>query len=109
MCPIIAGDRVHRASSRSKASERDTSTPTSDERLLTTIASNLGVALENARLFDETKRLLGEDDQPNAELAIVNEIRSALAKKLDYESIIDLVGDQIQPCSRLPGPEHRDL
>ena len=34
-----------------------------DERLLSTIASNLGVALENARLFDETKRLLEETDE----------------------------------------------
>ena len=38
------------------------------------LASSMGVALENARLFDETKRLLGETDERAAELAIVNEI-----------------------------------
>ena len=31
-----------------------------DERLLVTLATSMGVALENARLFDETKRLLTE-------------------------------------------------
>ena len=34
-----------------------------DERLLTTLATSMGVALENARLFGETKRLLTETDQ----------------------------------------------
>ena len=66
-----------------------------DERLLSTIASNLGVALENARLFDETKRLLAQTEQRNAELAVVNEISAALAKKLDYDAIIDAVGDKL--------------
>ena len=64
----------------------------SDVRLLSTVASSMGVALENARLFDETKRLLAETDQRAAELAIVNEIGSALAKQLEFEAIIELIG-----------------
>ena len=40
----------------------------------------MGVALENARLFDETKRLLAETEQRNAELAVINEIGEALAR-----------------------------
>src|SRR6185312_5128235 len=39
-----------------------------DERLLSTLASSMGVALENARLFGETKRLLAEADERAAEL-----------------------------------------
>ncbi len=66
-----------------------------DERLLSTIASSMGVALENARLFDETKRLLAETDERAAELAIVNEIGSALAKQLEFAAIIDLIGQRI--------------
>ena len=54
-----------------------------DERLLNTLSASLGVALENARLFDETKRLLTETDARAAELAVVNEIGSALAEQLD--------------------------
>ena len=46
-----------------------------DERLLSTLAASMGVALENARLFDETKRLLAETNARAAELAVVNEIR----------------------------------
>ncbi len=33
-------------------------------RLLTTISATLGAALENARLFDETQRLLKETERP---------------------------------------------
>ena len=38
------------------------------ERLLSTLATNMGVALDNARLFEETKRLLEEADARAAEL-----------------------------------------
>ena len=68
----------------------------SDERLVATIASNLGVALENARLFEETRRLLAETEQRNAELAVINEIGEALAKQLDFQGIIDAVGERIR-------------
>ena len=55
----------------------------------------MGVALENARLFDETKRLLAETEQRAAELAVINEIGAALAKQLDFEAIIELVGERV--------------
>jgi GAF domain-containing protein/CheY-like chemotaxis protein len=67
----------------------------SDERLVSTIASSMGVALENARLFDETKRLLAETEQRSAELSVVNEIGEALAKQLDFDAIIELVGERL--------------
>ena len=67
-----------------------------DERLVSTVASSMGVALANARLFDETKRLLAETDQRAAELALVNEIGSALAKQLDFDAIIELVGERVR-------------
>ena len=65
-------------------------------RLLTTLASSLSVALENARLFDETKRLLAETDQRAAELAIINSVQQGLAEQLDMQAMYDLVGDKIQ-------------
>ena len=64
-------------------------------RLLTTLASSLSVALENVRLFDETKRLLAETEQRNAELAVVNEIGTRLGNQLDFSAIIDAVGDRV--------------
>ena len=67
-----------------------------DERLLATLATSMGVALENARLFDETKRLLTETDERAAELAIINGVQQGLATKLDMQAMYDLVGDKIQ-------------
>ena len=54
------------------------------------------VALENARLFDETKRLLSETNERAAELALINDVQHGLAQKLDRQSMYDLVGDRIQ-------------
>jgi PAS domain S-box-containing protein len=68
----------------------------SDVRLLSTLAASLGTALENARLFDETQRLLKETEQRNAELAIINSVQAALAAELDIQGIYDVVGDKIQ-------------
>ena len=67
-----------------------------DARLLATIATSMGVALENARLFDETKRLLGEADERAAELTVINEIGEALARQLEFDAIIQLVGERVR-------------
>ena len=68
----------------------------SEVRLLSTVAASMGVALENARLFDETKRLLAETEQRAAELAVINSIQEGLAAELDFQAIIDLVGDKLR-------------
>ena len=56
----------------------------------------MSVALENARLFDETQRLLKETEQRAAELAIINSVQAGLAAELDIQGIYDLVGDKIR-------------
>ena len=91
--PITASDRVLGLISIERVPRHAFNE--SDERLLSTIASSMGVALENARLFDETKRLLTETEQRNAELAVINEIGDALAKELDFQGIVDAVGDRV--------------
>ncbi|MBN1453428.1 MAG: GAF domain-containing protein [Anaerolineales bacterium] len=68
----------------------------SDVRLLSTIAASMGVALENARLFEETQRLLKETEERNAELAIITSVQQGLASKLEIQAIYDLVGDKIR-------------
>jgi len=65
-------------------------------RLLTTVAASMGVALENARLFDETQRLLKETEQRAAELAVINSIQQGVAAELDFQAIVDLVGDKLR-------------
>ncbi|HSS35725.1 MAG TPA: GAF domain-containing protein, partial [Patescibacteria group bacterium] len=92
--PILAGDQVIGVINLENQA-RD-AYDEADVRLLATLASSMGVALENARLFDETKRLLAETDQRAAELAVVNEIGLALAKQLDFQSIIELVGERVR-------------
>jgi GAF domain-containing protein/DNA-binding response OmpR family regulator len=92
--PILAGDRI--LGVIDLESLRQHAFTEADERLLGTLAASLGVALENARLFDETKRLLAETDQRAAELAVVNEIGQALARQLDFDAIIELVGERLR-------------
>ncbi|MBK7110012.1 MAG: GAF domain-containing protein [Bacteroidetes bacterium] len=72
-----------------------------DGQLLLTLASNMGVALENARLFEETSRLLNETQQRNAELAILNGIQEGLVEELNFNSIINLVGDKFREALKL--------
>ena len=91
--PILSGDRVTGVVALEQL-EKD-AFGESDERLLSTLASSMGVALENARLFDETKRLLTESTERAAELAVINEIGGALAEQLEFQSIIDLVGQRV--------------
>ena len=68
----------------------------SDLRLLTTLASSMSVALENARLFDETNRLLVESQQQAAEMATVNTVGQALTSELELEALIDIIGEQVR-------------
>ena len=93
--PIIGSDRVI-GSIAVENFEREYAFGESDIRLLTTVASSMGVALENARLFDETERLLKETEQRNAELAVINSIQQGVAAKLDFQAIVDLVGDKLR-------------
>src|SRR5207302_10197562 len=76
--------------------EREDAFGEAEVRLLSTVAASMGVALENARLFDETQRLLKETEQRNAELAIINSVQAALAAELNIQGIYDAVGDTVR-------------
>ncbi len=92
--PIVTGDRV--LGLLALESTEPYAFDDADERLLATVASSMGVALENARLFDETKRLLTETGERNAELAVINEIGQALSRQLEFDAIIHLVGERVR-------------
>ncbi|MCX6081918.1 MAG: GAF domain-containing protein [Chloroflexi bacterium] len=92
--PIGVGDFV--AGVVSVQSYQQNAFDEAEVRLLSTLASSLGVALENARLFDETQRLLNITEERAAELAVINSVQAALAAKLDMQAIYDAVGDKIQ-------------
>jgi hypothetical protein len=57
---------------------------------------SMSVAIENARLFDETQRLLKITEDRAAELAIINSVQAALAAELNIQGIYDAVGDKIR-------------
>ena len=93
--PIVGGDRVI-GSILIENHEREHAYADADVRLLTTVAASMGVALENARLFDETQRLLKETEQRATELAVINSVQQGVAAELDFQAIIDLVGDKLR-------------
>ncbi|HEY2627530.1 MAG TPA: GAF domain-containing protein, partial [Usitatibacter sp.] len=93
--PIVGGDRVL-GSIIIESFEKEDAFGESEIRLLQTVAASMGVALENARLFNETQRLLKETEQRNAELAVINSIQQGMAGSLDFQGIVDLVGDKLR-------------
>jgi len=93
--PLIIGDKITSYVSLQNV-DKENAFSESDIRLLETLANSMSVALENARLFDETNRLLKETEQRTAELALINSVQEGLVREMDIQSIYDLVGDRVQ-------------
>ena len=92
--PMIVGDQVTGILSLQNV-DYENAFDESDVRLLQTLAASMSVALENARLFDETQRLLMETKQRATELHIINSVQEELAQKLNMASIYKLVGEKL--------------
>ncbi|MEM8559939.1 MAG: GAF domain-containing protein, partial [Bacteroidota bacterium] len=60
-----------------------------DLRLLTTLTNSMSVALENARLFAESR-------QQAVELDTVNRVSRALNAQLDFDALVHLVGERMR-------------
>jgi len=93
--PIFAAERMLGFISLENM-DRENAFGEADVRLLSTVAASMGVALENARLFDETQRLLKETERRSSELAVINSIQQGMAKDLNFQAIVDLVGDKLR-------------
>jgi PAS domain S-box-containing protein len=85
--PLVTGGRANGVIALDNF-DREHAFTEADQRLLTTLAGSLSVALENARLVHETR-------QRNAELALINSVQEALAGELEMQAIYDVVGDKI--------------
>ena len=72
-----------------------------DEELLAFVAEHIGSALARTKAVADLR-------ERNAELAVVNEIGAALAKQLDFQGIVDAVGDRAGRDLRQRGHVHRD-
>jgi PAS domain S-box-containing protein len=68
----------------------------SDVRLLETLANSMSIALENARLFDETQHLLEETELRAAELATINAVGQALVAESELEAVIEMIGEKMR-------------
>ena len=86
--PLVMGGRATGVISLENF-DREHAFDDADVRLLTTLASSLSVALENARLVHETR-------QRNAELALINSVQEALVGELELDAIYESVGDRLR-------------
>ena len=93
--PMISGGEVKGMISLQDL-DKENAFSDSDISLLTTLANSMSVALESARRFDETNRLLKETEQRTAELAVINSVQEGLAREMDIQGIYNLVGHRIQ-------------
>jgi K+-sensing histidine kinase KdpD/DNA-binding response OmpR family regulator len=93
--PMIVGDVVKGSVSLQNV-DKENAFSESDMRLLTTLTNSMSVALENARLFDETTHLLADAKQRASELTTVNNISKALASQLNPNELIKFVGDELR-------------
>jgi GAF domain-containing protein/signal transduction histidine kinase len=80
--PLIAKDKVLGTLDISTRKERPFTSK--DVQLLSSIGSQLGVAIENARLYEETQRRVQE-------LAFLNEVGRTMTSSLDLEQILTTV------------------
>jgi K+-sensing histidine kinase KdpD/CheY-like chemotaxis protein len=92
--PLVVGDKVKSYVSLQNIDEENAFTD-ADVRLLETVANSMSVALENARLFDETNRLLKETEQRQAELSVINNVQEGLVREMNSQAIYALVGKRI--------------
>lgn len=97
--PMVVGDEVRGYVSLQNL-DREHAFSGSDVRLLSTLANSMSVALENARLFNETTRLLGITEQRATELQTVNRISQALVSQLEFDALIKLVGELMKETFR---------
>jgi len=92
--PMKIGDKV-RGYVTLQNLDKERAFSNSDIRLLGTLINSMSVAIENARLFNETTRLLAETEQRNAELAVINSVQDGLVREMDMGAIYKLVGEKI--------------
>lgn len=93
--PIIVGDKLLGILDM-EDHQREYAFGESEQRLLSTVAASMGVALQSAQHFDDTQRLLKEAKQRNSELALINSIQHGITAKLSFQEIIELVGEQLR-------------
>jgi GAF domain-containing protein len=65
-------------------------------QLATALGAQAAFAIQNARLFDETQRLLEETEKRAAELEVISKVSQALIAESELDSTIQLIGNQMR-------------
>ena len=86
--PILAGDRAIGAISV-QSTTREGRFGEADARLLSTIAANVGVAIQNARLYQEAHRR-------GDEMAALAEVGQEISATLDVQAVLERIGERVQ-------------
>jgi PAS domain S-box-containing protein len=86
--PLVAGGKATAVISLQNI-DREHAFDAADQQLMTTVAGSVSVALENARLVNETRQRVGE-------LATVNSVGQALSSELELDGLIELVGERVR-------------
>jgi signal transduction histidine kinase/CRP-like cAMP-binding protein len=86
--PILVGDQAIGVISV-QSTQKEDRFDEADLRLLSTIAANVGAAIQNARLFEQTQQRLRE-------LASINNISQAIVSQLDLSGLLELVGEKLR-------------
>ena len=85
--PIMTGDKV--IGGINVQSYKQNAFNQNDLRLLQTLANAMSVALQNAQSFKAEQERV-------AELQIINSVQEGLAAELDFQAIMDLIGDKLR-------------
>ena len=88
--PIIGGDRVLGYVNLEDL-EREYAYSAADLNLLSTITAALSTALQNARLFDETQRLLKETERRASETAALSTVGREIMSTLELEEVLQQI------------------
>ncbi len=86
--PLVTGGKAAGVISLQNL-DREHAFDENDLRLLTTLGGSLTVALENARLVQETRQRV-------TELATVNSVGQALVSQLELDTLIEHVGERVR-------------
>ncbi|HEY8953398.1 MAG TPA: response regulator, partial [Candidatus Dormibacteraeota bacterium] len=86
--PLLVGDEILGVISLQNL-DREHAFDSRDISLLTTLAASLSVALQTARLIDETQKRV-------AELATINSVGQALTTQLELTPLLAIVGEKLQ-------------
>ena len=92
--PLTIGDKINSYISLQDLDKENAFTEP-DVRLLETLANSMSVALENARLFEETKLLLSETEKGKKNVELLSEIGKQITASLDFETIFHKLYENI--------------